>query len=376
MSEEFQRLVANGLDFLRASVDDLERERPKYAVISFFTGLELLFKARLLSQDWRLCVIDSEKASWEDFTNGDTSTVGFQDAKERLKNLEGGRLGRSEAEVFDNLRRRRNRAVHFYRAEDILSKEKVAVEQLVGWNHLFRRLKSVWNTEFEPFASEIDALDDTMRRREDYFPLVFKQRRKELEKEAKSKHRSACTVCGQFAALSESELAESIHRLHCRVCEAEQFEVVLPCRLQGCNGYAPRAFQLPLACSKCGRKHEADPEESFHFYERAWPDVKPIAWCGMCSFSPEMSVVEVGENCFCLSCHAVLDRWALGCCENCGNSVTGPVGDRMTPGCVRCLHYLCYDDPGVEAPEFSTDREAWLRGCKEAEWWRRGSSWG
>lgn len=365
MNEQFDRLVSNGLDFLKASIEDLERERPKFAVISFFTGVELLFKARLMQPDWRQCFISPAEADLERLESGDARTVGFTVAKERLKKLHNEQFDRVEAGIYDNLRRRRNQAVHFYQPERVGSKEKVAVEQLVGWNYLFRRLKGGWRDEFEPFVPEIESLDSKMRQRADYFPLVFKQRSKEISKESKSKHCGQCSECGQRSAVADSQLSAGLQRMNCRVCEAERTAVFMPCRKDGCKGEVERAFQKSSPCPKCGLSHQADPGESFNFF--AGMNLEPIAWCGMCGYSPRKSVVSIEEGCLCLACHTLLDPWHLRYCQWCSENVTGPVGDQMNPGCVRCAHYICFESCEEEAPEFMNGLLEWESNLRRAQ---------
>ena len=359
MKEDFDDLVRNGLDFLHSSISQLEEGRSKYAVIHFFTALEIILKARLLIEDWTLCVTNHQKTSLEEFRRGESNTVGLRDALKRMAELPNGKWDASETAVFESLRRRRNQAVHFFHPEHLGGTEKVAVEQLVGWNLLFRRLRNAWREQFESFSDDIDALNQIMGQRADYFPEVFKQLQTEITKDAMTNHLATCPDCRQRASLSEKELIDGVFRMRCRVCESEQVSVFLPCRTPSCNCLAERTFQQASNCPACGLAHETNAEESFNYFGKVNSNLVPVAWCGTCGYTPEQSVVILEDGCLCLACHAFLDRWQLNHCDWCNSDVTGNVGDSLNPGCVCCHHYLCYEDIGEEAPEFLYDREAW-----------------
>ena len=59
-NEMFDSLVRNAIDFLKKSVDELEKS-PKYSVIHFYTAIELFLKARLLAELWTLIITDVNK---------------------------------------------------------------------------------------------------------------------------------------------------------------------------------------------------------------------------------------------------------------------------------------------------------------------------
>src|SRR6266852_5701606 len=91
-SEMFDLLVRNALDFLQRSAEELE-SAPNHSAIDFCTAIELLFKARLLSEHWTLVyddlkkAINTNKASLAKFSRGDFVSVGMKDAIARLREL-------------------------------------------------------------------------------------------------------------------------------------------------------------------------------------------------------------------------------------------------------------------------------------------------
>ena len=149
--EFFDSLVSNGIDFLSRSVTDLKK-RPKYSVINFCVGLEILLKARLIKEHWALVVTKPETAIIEQFRAGDFHSVSMEDAIRRLKNVAGERIGKDEEISFEQVRKHRNRLVHFFHpayARSPIEKlvQEVVTEQCKAWFYLHRLLTLNWEPQ-------------------------------------------------------------------------------------------------------------------------------------------------------------------------------------------------------------------------------------
>ena len=64
----FQRLTTSALEFLRRAMAEAEAN-PKFALVHFCAGLELILKARLLREHWSLVV--TSKPDLRKFQSGD-----------------------------------------------------------------------------------------------------------------------------------------------------------------------------------------------------------------------------------------------------------------------------------------------------------------
>lgn len=354
MENEFTSLVENALDFLQKSIRELEAGEPKYSVIHFYSGLELFLKARLLREHWCLCASDVNKIAQTQFASGDFESIGLKEAKSRLANILNCKLSGPEEKIYERLRERRNQAVHFYHPDDLGSDKKVAVEQLAGWHFLYRRLTNSWKDCFEPFQDRLAELHRTISARAEYFPSIYSELKDDLLKQARHRLIAVCEICEQQGALTKGEVAKGVHRLECAVCSGEAFALFLPCRK--CGKLAPRSFERTTDCQWCECRYEGSLEESFAWAEKTHPGASPRAWCGDCGYTVKESVIEVGRASFCLACHAFYEHSGIARCDWCGDTVTGPVGDRISPGCVRCEYHLSYDDEGEVAPEYLYDR--------------------
>lgn len=350
---EFTSLVKNALDFLTKSIKELEAGETKYSVINFYSGVELLLKARLLREHWCLCASDVNKMAQKQFTSGDFESIGLKEAKSRLANILGCKLSVQEENTYEKLRERRNRAVHFYHPDDLRSEKKVAIEQLVGWHFLYRRLTESWKDCFEPFLPELEKLHGAISPREEYYPSIYAEMKDEIQKKAKNRLIANCELCGQKSALTKGEVVKGVHRLDCTVCSGETFVLFLPCRK--CGKLAPRTFEPANTCQWCGGVNAANLEESFKWAETTYPAAFPNAWCGDCGYTVRESVIAIDTASLCLACHAFYEHSDVGCCGYCGSRVTGLVGDRFSPGCVRCEHSFSYEESNEKAPDYMYD---------------------
>ena len=353
MDNEFTSLVENALDFLQKSILDLEAGEPKYSVIHFYSGLELFLKARLLREHWCLCASDVNKMGQSQFASGSFESIGLTEAKARLQNILNCKLSGPEDKAYEDLRKRRNRAVHFFHPDDLASEKKVAVEQLLGWRFLHHRLTNSWKDCFEPFQEILESLHSTISARAEYFPSIYSELKDGLLQQSKHLPIAVCEICEQKSALTKGQVISGVHRLECAVCSGETFALFLPCRK--CGKPAPRSFERETTCQWCDHPHEGSVDESVGWAGKTHPTASPRAWCGDCGYTVKESVVEIGRTSLCLACNAFSEQSGIARCDWCGDTVTGPVGDRISPGCVRCHYHIAYTEQGEVAPEYLYD---------------------
>lgn len=355
MESEFNSLVENALDFLEKSTRELEAGEPKYSVINFYSGLELLLKARLLKEHWCLCASNVNQTAPTQFAAGDFESIGLTEAKSRLANILNCKLSAPEEQVYELLRKRRNRAVHFYHSDDLGTKKKVAVEQLAGWYFLYRRLTSTWLDSFVNFHDRIKALHRTVSARSEYFPTIYANIKEDLQIRAKNRLLTFCDFCEQRSALTEGPVIKGVHRMHCVICEMDTFAVFLPCKK--CGNLSSRLYDEESECPSCRNLHKADVEESFAWATKTYPAATPCAWCDDCGYTVTESVIPIEVASLCLACHSFREYSDISCCEWCGDIVTGAVGSRIAPGCVRCAYHLTYESPETTPPDFLHTRQ-------------------
>jgi hypothetical protein len=125
--------VENGLDFMGSVVDRLEGNPTapdlKYGILHLCAAIEVLFKARLLAEDWELVFESPAAASEEALRSGAFKSVGIKDAITRLADL--GVFIPDEARkairlAFD----KRNAIAHFGLRDSTEAVRAIAVEAL------------------------------------------------------------------------------------------------------------------------------------------------------------------------------------------------------------------------------------------------------
>ncbi|CCO50370.1 hypothetical protein VIBNISOn1_p0207 [Vibrio nigripulchritudo SOn1] len=112
--EMFQHVVNNALDFLGQSIAELQ-QKPKYSVIHFHAAIELVLKARLMSEHWSLVVSPKKQADWQEFTQGKFVSVTLEEAATRLEKVAQSGLGDKQLKLFRAVTKHRNQMVHLLR---------------------------------------------------------------------------------------------------------------------------------------------------------------------------------------------------------------------------------------------------------------------
>lgn len=128
--------------------------------IRAYTGVELILKARLLHEHWTLIVTKSRR-----FEAGDFVSVTFEEACKRLAEAVQDPVPPDAREKFDELRKLRNRIVHFAPPEGTHLAEWRANEReaqeiaLRAWGALHKLIGDDWHRVFEPYFSELDTIE-------------------------------------------------------------------------------------------------------------------------------------------------------------------------------------------------------------------------
>jgi len=128
-------VLENGLDFVLMSVNDLsiinetgtddeaKKRLMKYSLLHLSSGIELVFKHRLLQEHWTYVFADMNKAKKEALQSGEFKSADSETIIERLKNFCEIELKQDEIKDLSNLRKRRNKVEHFNLNESVLSIE-------------------------------------------------------------------------------------------------------------------------------------------------------------------------------------------------------------------------------------------------------------
>jgi hypothetical protein len=339
----FADLIANSIDFFKTAIGDLEK-RPKYSIINFCSGLEILLKARLFREHWSLIYKKPEEANVSRFQSGDFNSVTVDEAIRRISSILGEHFSQEEEKCFKSLRDHRNRLVHFYhetyaRKASRKLLEEIAAEQCKAWFYLYRRITGPWTDVFQIHRRQIDNLNTKLHKLRIFFRGKFDALRPEIEKDVSlGTEYIVCHSCG-FRSARIQEIVEPSFESLCRVCAAKDSFLRIPC--PKCQELVDIDDMATASCSSEDCNEEISLSYVIEKYDpavrtRPGDPIEPSSpyHCALCE-DPEQTVIELSERYLCLMCKSWFDR--VEQCEWCGTSLAGfdPDGSYLY-GCFLC----------------------------------------
>lgn len=199
-------VLENGLDFVLMATnnltiinkndpdDEANKRLVKYSLLHLSSGIELVFKHRLLQEHWTYVFADMNKAKKEALQSGDFKSADSETIIERLKNLCDIELTQEEKRDLHNLRNRRNKAEHFNLNESILSIESsihkgisVLIRVIIDYYDL-----DEFNDEETELFSQIKAL---LCQSQKHYNDAIAIAQKELEQMGMEKYVTLCPEC-------------------------------------------------------------------------------------------------------------------------------------------------------------------------------------
>lgn len=329
--EGFDSLVENAFDFLRRSLEEV-KEHPKYSVIHFCSGIELILKARLLSEHWALVTIKPGEVTKQKFKAGEFESVNLRQCFDRLENICEEKLPEERA-CFTELAAHRNRVIHFFHNAyaanpDPTLLEQIVLQQLKAGALIVRLLKKRWVSSFAAYEEAIDNLEHSLRQHKQYLTAKF-----EMVKPALAEFKAGggeiweCFLC-ELPAAKLFRNDPIVKWTRCMVCDVSRnyLRVKCPnCEEDGEHGVVN--FDAGEgSCNVCDTSFGID-------LLLGELDAEGVASCPECSHMIG-SVIEYGDGYLCLSCGNDFNQ--IGECEWCCESVAGDLSGSYLNGCMFC----------------------------------------
>lgn len=287
--EIFDSLVESAFDFMGYALDTVA-DKPKYALMSLASGIELIFKARLVCEGAQWVASEPTEASLERFKQGRIKTVGFDLARKRIEALSGTSIDKAACNAFFVVASHRNRVVHFFHADLDKLRAQVASDIYVAWHFLYKLMTGQWQSYFDSHQNTMRALGTRLQGLKPLLQAVFYR---VVSGSADTESLAQCPCC-DFRALDPTTKGGPYVGAICRVC-----------------GYQ--------ALSHRAVKHG---EEVF---------------CGSCGECNGIQTVIDTGLCFkCRDCEETFSGYTT--CEFCGEhwvGVSGDFGDYLE-GCPHC----------------------------------------
>jgi hypothetical protein len=257
------QLIESALEFLKRGAEELEKQ-PKYSIINFATGIELMLKARLMKEHWSLVVEKSGDAILKEFQEGKAKTVTPREAMKRLRNVCNDPVPEDAQKAFEAIAEHRNRVMHFFHevtttgaAAALL--ENVTREQCTCWYFLERMIRG-WGAPFTNDAGTLWQIAHRMKQNRKYLETVYSREKPEIEKlTASGAVFAACGGCG-FEAARVTALDDNVDEQHCRVCGLFEQYVIIDCPEESCDASVRMHADhgSDRTCLACGHKVTQD----------------------------------------------------------------------------------------------------------------------
>jgi hypothetical protein len=336
-------LVANAFDFLTEAVEVFERS-PKYSTIHFSAATELFLKARLAREHWSLLFLKVDEANSDKLVQGDFQSVGLKEAYKRIINIAGDDFPLAAFNAFDNLRRHRNKLVHFFPPADIPSKSaparlQIIKEQCLAWHQLVELLTRHWKFHFARYATEIDKAHRLMRRHQSYLSTRFTELASEIASRVKAGAvRHACPSCRKVALLADGR--SRLRQAECLVCDFDASVLSITC---DCGNPLAMIGDGWGSCPHCQK--EITPEtlaDLLHddVYNQNNGGQTNRATCTWCEYTDAHTVITFDGSYLCTNC---FKQWAaedMGGCDWCTEPCAGDMSDSNFNGCPHCDGYI------------------------------------
>ena len=338
----FRRLVDNAFDFLTHSIRELDAH-PKYSVIHFSAAMELLLKARLMSDHWSHVVARGQKADFAKFVAGDFRSVSLDEAIDKLDRILSTGLTEREIRAFKDITRHRNKMVHFFHEADYSSqqqdvRQEIAKEQLRAGYFLHRLLREQWKEVFRDWSMQIDDIYEGLKTRRTFLQVVFDEKAPMIrERMAGGSTFLSCPSCG-FDALEHAGMLDQIKTSGCLVCDLVDRILIVEC--SNCGERVNFRGEGFSACEACGVDYEPDDvvgclvdEQARYVATKDGDDSYDLGNCSLCDGYQTVVRDRCGDY-VCASCFRQFDY--LSRCGWCNEPNTGDMSDSYVAGCNHC----------------------------------------
>lgn len=227
VTEQFEGLVNNAIEFLERAIEETSDD-PKHAIIDFYTSLELFIKARLMKEHWTLILSKPGTTKIDDFIKGDFQSISLVEANTRLSAVLNDEIGKEIMECFDEIRKHRNRLIHFHNKTTDL-RELVTKEVLRGLYYLQILIQRKWFEQFESYKDRLTELSERSYKLRDFLNAKYDILAPRIDAEiANGSLYTACLSCS-FPASRKRAVYKYIFSSKCEVCDMNELVVRLDC---------------------------------------------------------------------------------------------------------------------------------------------------
>lgn len=145
LSEDVKALINNGLNFLEQAQKELDDSKPQFSLVSFWTAVELFLKVPLAHEHWSLICSRKTAPKKKSYQDGDFQSISYDETRALLRDVLEKPLSDDTHNIFDKVRKHRNRLVHFYHSDFTAKQSKqILEEQADAWFRLYQLIRKDW----------------------------------------------------------------------------------------------------------------------------------------------------------------------------------------------------------------------------------------
>lgn len=247
LSEDVKALINNGLNFLEQAQKELSDSKPQFSLVSFWTAVELFLKVPLAHEHWSLICSRKTAPKKKSYQEGDFQSISYDETRALLRDVLEKPLSDDTHNIFDKVRKHRNRLVHFYHSDftDIQQKQ-ILNEQADAWFRLNQLMRKDWRPIFgEELYQKLTRDEGRLLRTSLYYiDAKFRALTSKLKDLRKAGTEIVkCPMCNKKAGLHSvfnEDSDNSHHAIDCLVC-----------------GYVTDLY-LEVTCPKCTTRQRVD----------------------------------------------------------------------------------------------------------------------
>lgn len=202
-------LIENGLDFVSSGFEHILKDKSphslKYAILHLSAGTELLLKEVLKNEHWSLIFENTNNAKYDLLTTGEFKSVDFETLITRLINISEIELSEKDISILRQLRRLRNKMVHFEFSQNtkaIKSLSSKVLCLLLSFINENLEINKLSNTSKE----YIEKLRSGAIKFKEFATLRTAQIRSDLMAAQKKYNLENCPLCRQAALVLNDDL--------------------------------------------------------------------------------------------------------------------------------------------------------------------------
>ncbi|EJG2388745.1 hsdR [Kluyvera ascorbata] len=265
LSVDVKALINNGLNFLEQAQKELNDSKPQFSLVSFWTAVELFLKVPLAHEHWSLICSRKTAPKKKSYQEGDFQSISYDETRALLRDVLEKPLSDDTHNIFDKVRKHRNRLVHFYHSDFTDTQQKqILNEQADAWFRLNQLMRKDWRPIFGEELYLKLTLDEGRLLRTSHYYINAKFRALATKlKELREAGRKIvkCTTCGTKAGLQSAFNQDSDHcryETDCLVC-----------------GYVTEVY-LEVVCPDCGKKQRIANDAELDFVCKKCHIIRPM----------------------------------------------------------------------------------------------------